>query len=99
MLQWILVGLSLLSYAYNNFQQKGLTTTQNSVNWLYDQNSGKYYYLASNGYYYEYSQPQPPQYQNQVQEQKDLATPYWAQGTQGYGHGQPSQAYAYPQGY
>lgn len=95
MLQWILIGLSLLSYAYNNFQQNRLTNNQNSVNWFYDQNTGKYYYLASNGYYYEYQQPQPPQYQNQVQSQENMANAHWAQRTQGYGYGQPSQATTY----
>lgn len=97
MLQWILVVFGILGYAYNNFQNRGLTTPQNSVNWLYDQNSGKYYYLAQNGYYYEYQQPL--QYQNQVQGQENLGTPYWTQGAQAYGYGQQTQAYAYPSRY
>jgi hypothetical protein len=95
MLQWILIAWSLFTFAQNLVYKP----TQNHTGYYYSHSTGKYYYLANNGYYYEYSQPQPSQYQNQVQEQKALATPYWTQGTQGYYNGQPSQTYAYPTRY
>lgn len=86
MIQWIFLVFSLFGMA-NQYRQTYLTNQNQPV---------KYLYLHPNGYYYDFP-PQVREYQNQSQEA--LATPYWTQGGSQYYYGQPSQAYAYPQGY
>ena len=91
MLQWILIAFSLLNYAQSYIQQRSYAQ-QNSVVYYYA-NDGRVFYLGNDGYYYEVQRPL--QYQNQVQGQKAMGTPYWTQGTQAYRYGQQAQTPTY----
>lgn len=93
MLQWILLAFGLFNLAQGYINR---VPVQNSVVYYYS-NDGRVFYLGNDGYYYEVQRPL--QYQNQVQSQENLGTPYWTQGAQTYGYGQQTQAYAYPSRY
>lgn len=92
MLQWILLAFGLFNLA-QGYINKVQVPVNNSVQYYYS-NDGRVFYLGNDGYYYEVQRPL--QYENQVQGQETLGTPYWTQGTQTYYYGQPSQASTYP---
>ena len=104
MLEWIMVLVSLLSFAYNQYNQNNQLTNSNfgvkqqlQIQYYtvaYDPNTNKLYYLDNNGYWNE-QPPQVREYQNQGQEALGVVNGSSTR-PQGYYYGQPPQAIAYP---